>query len=72
MTSKEFVKEKFPNAYSDKQYLREWGGKTSYFLIWSSRDRDTKIRLGEGYTESKAWVNAKEEIIHYGLVWENK
>ncbi len=67
MTSKEFVQEKFPKAYADKQYLREWGGKTIYFLIWSCRDRDTKRRLGEGTTESKAWVNAKEEIIHYEL-----
>jgi hypothetical protein len=67
MTSKEFVKEKFPKAYADKQYDREWGGKTFYFLIWSCRDRETKIRLGEGDTESKAWVNAKQDVIYFEL-----
>jgi hypothetical protein len=62
MTSEEKVKEKYPKAYAEKYQSKMWGGGEVYYLIWSSRLREEKIRLGEGKTESSAWVNAKNEL----------
>jgi hypothetical protein len=62
MTSEEKVKEKYPKAIAEKYTSKMWGSGETYYLIWSCRNRDEKIRLGEGETKSKAWVNAKNEL----------
>lgn len=62
MTSEEKVKEKYPKAFAEKYQSKMWGGTEEYYLIWSSRKREEKYRLGEGETKSKAWVNAKKEL----------
>lgn len=63
MTSKDKVKELFPNAYSERYQTNNGFRKEYYWLIWSSRLREEKRRLGEGDTEAKAWkdVFAKKD-----------
>jgi hypothetical protein len=59
MAAKDKIKEVYPRAYSEKYKANAMAGdKRTYYLIWSSRLRDEKIRLGEGDTEAKAWKDA--------------
>lgn len=61
MTAKEFVKNKFPNAESERHLEgRIKGMKTPYYLIRIGRN---VMYLASGKTESNAWVNAKKKII---------
>lgn len=62
MTSEEKVKEKYPSAYAEKYQSNTWGLGEVYYLIWSRRNNQHKIRLGEGKTKSKAWVDAKNKL----------
>lgn len=66
MKAKDFVLEKYPKAYSEK--FRTGSNlhksiKGTYFLIWASSGVPPKKRLGKGDTESKAWKDAKENIL---------
>ena len=64
MTSEEFVKTKFPNArvegYTSGMIK---GMQKRYYLIWSDYQSRQPNRLGEGDTKSKAWVNAKTNLL---------
>lgn len=61
MTAKEFVKEKYPNARSEKQIRgRVKGLQEVYYLI---RDGRSTGYLSSGNSESNAWVNAKKRIL---------
>ncbi len=62
MAAKDKVKEIYPNAYAEKFTKRDPLAKEHYYLIWSSRIREVKARLGEGATEAKAWKDALEWI----------
>lgn len=62
MTSEEKVKQKYPKAIAERYQSKLWGGLEEYFLIWSCRNKETKIRLGEGKTKSSAWVDAKNNL----------
>lgn len=57
MTSEEFVKEKLPKARAEKHTT---GRKTTYWLI---RDGRNTMYIASGYSESNAWVNAKQKLI---------
>ena len=57
MTAKEFVKEKYPNARSEKQSKNT---KEVYYLI---RDGRNTMYMASGNSESNAWVNAKKRIL---------
>ena len=58
--TKDKIKEVYPRAYAEKYQKRNPLAKEYYYLIWSSRLKDEKIRLGEGDTEAKAWKDALE------------
>jgi len=58
MTSKNKVKEIYPRAYAEKHQTRNSMVKEYYYLIWTSRLIEEKVRLGEGTTEAKAWKDA--------------
>lgn len=61
MTSKEFVKEKYPNARAEKQIRgRVKGMQEVYYLI---RDGRNTMYMAYGTSESNAWVHAKKLII---------
>lgn len=66
MTSKDKVKEIYPRAYTEKHQTKNPLRKEYYYLIWSSRLREEKVRLGEGSTEAKAWKDALEWIEEIG------
>lgn len=61
MTNKEKVIKLFPKACSERHQTRNPFNKEYYWLIWSSKVREEKIRLGEGSTEAKAWKDAWEK-----------
>jgi len=61
MTSEEFVKKKYPRAVVESYKQNGPLGKR-YYLCWSKSFNG--IRLSEGDTKSKAWVNAKKNIIN--------
>lgn len=56
MTSKEKVKQAYPGAFAMR--FRTNGGK-GYNLVYATR---TGMPIGEGPTESKAWVNAAKKL----------
>lgn len=58
MKAKEFVKTHYPTAASERQTTN--GGR-HYWLI---RERGKYMYMAEGETESKAWINAKNKIMH--------
>jgi len=58
--TKDKIKEVYPRAYAEKYQKRNPLAKEYYYLIWSSRLKDEKVRLGEGDTEAKAWKDALE------------
>lgn len=61
MTAKQFVQEKIPKSFSEKQVSgRIKGMQTIYYLI---RELKNTMYIAEGETESKAWTNAKNYII---------
>lgn len=61
MTSKEFVKTKYPKAKAEKHKSGMIKGlQETYWLI---RDGNSYMYMASGSTESKAWVKAKERII---------
>jgi hypothetical protein len=63
MTSEQFVKQHYPKAIIEGYTSGKIRGmQQRYFLVWSSYSREEKIRLSEGDTKSKAWVNAKKHI----------
>lgn len=65
MTSKEFVKSKFPNARAERQVEgRIKGLQKVYYLI---RDGRNTMYMASGKTESNAWVNAKNVILKQEL-----
>lgn len=59
MTAKEFVKDKIPNARSERHSTRIGIRNHVYYLI---RDGNSFMYMAEGETESKAWINAKKKI----------
>lgn len=62
MTAKEYVKQKYPNAYAKKVTQRGPFGK-SYWLIYPDYNSQMYIADGDyGKPESSAWVKAKKEI----------
>jgi len=61
MKAEEFVKQKYPRAFSERFSTRGPFGIV-YYLIWKDPSRE-KRRLGEGDTASKAWVDAKLNIL---------
>lgn len=62
MKAKDFVLQKYPKARAEKHVEggRVKGIKKSYWLI---RPELYKMYIGSGDTESKAWIDAKENII---------
>ena len=58
MTAKEYVKSVHPNARAERHKTN--GGKT-YWLI---RNGNAFCPMGEGATESKAWVNIKTKLVN--------
>lgn len=61
MTAKEFVKERIPNARSERQVSGMIKGMQEvYYLI---RDGRNTMYIASGKTESNAWVNAKKFIL---------
>ena len=56
MTSKEFVKEKYPRAKAERHVTN--GGRP----YWLVRDGREDMYMSEGTSESNAWVNAKTNI----------
>ena len=66
MTSKEFVKTRYPKARAEKHLKgRVKGMQEVYWLIFPEFG---KMYLASGKTESNAWKNAKEHI----LKWEDE
>ena len=62
MTAKEFVKERIPNARSERQVSGMIKGMQEvYYLI---RDGRNTMYIASGKTESNAWVNAKKFILN--------
>lgn len=60
MTSKEFVKERYPNARAERQVQGKVKGlQKPYWLI---RDGRATMYIASGTSESNAWVNAKLKI----------
>lgn len=62
MTSKDKIKEIYPRAYAEKHQTNSQLKKEYYYLIWTSRLREEKVRLGEGTTEAKAWKDALNNL----------
>jgi len=58
MAAKDKIKEVYALAYAEKYTKRNPLAKEHYYLIWSSRLREERRRLGEGATEAKAWKDA--------------
>lgn len=63
MTSKEFVKERFPHAIVEHHKTNDPFDKKGYWLCWSHWKTSEHIRLSEGKSKSNAWVKAKENIL---------
>jgi hypothetical protein len=62
MTAKEFVKQHYPNATSERQIKgRIKGMQEVYWLI--RENRKAYFYIASGKSESNAWVNAKKFII---------
>lgn len=61
MTSKEFVRERYPRARAERQVSgRIKGLQEVYWLIRNGRET---MYIASGKSESNAWVNAKKSII---------
>ena len=60
MTAKEYVKQHYPNAKSERQVSGRIKGMQR--IYWLIRDGNQTMYLAEGKTESNAWVNAKKRI----------
>ena len=60
MTSKEFVKEHYPNTRAERQVKGMIKGMQEvYYLI---RDGRNNMYMAIGNSKSNAWVNAKKSI----------
>ena len=61
MTSKEFVRERYPRARAERHVGgRIKGLQEVYWLIRNGRET---MYIASGKSESNAWVNAKKSII---------
>lgn len=60
MTAKEFVKERMPRAYAERQVRGRIKGMQEVY--WLVRERGQTMYIASGKTESNAWVNAKKAI----------
>lgn len=62
MTAKEFVKQHYPKATSERQVRgRIKGLQEVYYLI---RDGRSTGYMASGKTEREAWVNVKKNILN--------
>lgn len=63
MTSEEYVKLYYRDAKSNNSGSPyKFANKHKYTYITGSNNLGMKVHLGDGETESKAWVNAKNRI----------
>lgn len=60
MTAKEFVLTYYPHAKAEKHYAFALLRKRSYYLIRIGND---KMWFSQGETESRAWKQAKQNIL---------
>ena len=61
MTAKEFVQNKIPHTYAERQISGMIKGlQETYWLI---RQRGKTMYIASGKTESNAWVNAKKVLM---------